>query len=390
MTTTAATARAARRRLLPSRGRLVAVQAALACAATGVAHGGPWGHALTAAGGVLLVLALLRRRGQWGDQRVRQALAREAFSVAPAGATARPRPAEEDLGLVHALLPALDVRAVADRNGPDVGVLADGRGHAAVLEFPGGVLPSLPAGLIADWLAEDRARPAAAQLLVEQFGLPPWDFHYRYQPTVAYRQLPAGRRPVAVRSWLVVRYEPWEAPEAAERRGGGAAGAGAAVVAATARLRARLAAQGAEATPLGPEAARALLRQIGDASGQGRALHDSWAGNTATHCTVTVSLRSQADWTRLLSGLSGCAAERVVAATTLTREGQDVRLRSAVRLVSSVAQHAAAERDRLVQAGLVGPSAADQAAGLLATLPVAHPARTLVEATGFAMTAGDR
>ncbi len=35
-----------------------------------------------------------------------------------------------------------------------------------------------------------------------------------------------------------------------------------------------------------------------------------------------------------------------------------------MRVVSTVAQHAAAERDRLIQSGLVGPPATDQAAAL--------------------------
>ncbi|MET2719051.1 type VII secretion protein EccE [Streptomyces harbinensis] len=369
------------------RARWVALEAGLGAAAAGVAVGGAAGGALIGGGAVTLAGALLRRRGRWADQLVTARLRQDTRQPAPAGDPDPAHPGGTPYGggppdLARTLLPALDITAVTDRNGPPVGVLADGRGHAAVLAFPGGTVPSLPVDLIAHALTEDPARPAAAQVLVEQFGVPPWDFHYRYQPTVAYRQLPSEGRPVAVRAHLVLRYEPLDAPEAAARRGGGAVGGRAAVVAALARLRARLAAQGMPSKPLGPEETAALLRQTGDATGEGRALPGSWAGKAATHCTMTVPVAAAADWARLITALGGCTADRVVTAATLTHD-DGIRVRTAVRLVSTVAQHAAAERDRLIRTGIVGPPAADQRAGLLATLPLAHPARSVWEAAGL-------
>uniref|UniRef100_UPI000CD58464 type VII secretion protein EccE n=2 Tax=unclassified Streptomyces TaxID=2593676 RepID=UPI000CD58464 len=294
-------------------------------------------------------------------------------------------PVTPDLGLVHRLLPSLDVIGVPDRNGPELGMIADGRGSAAVLELPGGALPSLPVGLIAAWLREDPARPAAAQLVVEQFGLPPWDLLYRYQPTLAYRQLPVQGVPVAVRSWLVVRHEPLDAPESVSRRGGGVPGAGSALASATARLRARLAAHGVDATTLGVAELRELLRQTGDVTAGGKALPGCWAGEGATHCTVTADVGSQADWARLLNGLAHSGADRLVTAATVDLDADEPRVRTAVRVVSTVGQHAATERDRLIRGGTVGPPGADQLAGVLATLPVAYPAHALAEATGSAL-----
>ncbi|MFD7509949.1 hypothetical protein ACFV5N_11480, partial [Streptomyces sp. NPDC059853] len=108
------------------------------------------------------------------------------------------------------------------------------------------------------------------------------------------------------------------------------------------------------------------------------------AGKAATHCTMTVPVAAAADWARLITALGGCAADRVVTAATLTHDPEDgIRVRTAVRLVSTVAQHAAAERDRLIRTGVVGPPAEDQRAGLLATLPLAHPARSVWEAAGL-------
>ncbi|TDC72963.1 type VII secretion protein EccE [Streptomyces hainanensis] len=369
------------------RARLVALESGLALLVAGLALHDRRGWALAAAGTLVLAGALLRHRGAFADRRLLGRLRDDAFAPAAPASPASPASGEEGLGLAHTLLPTLDVTEFADRNlpadAPGLGVLSDGRGCAAVLAFPAGTLPGLPAALVREWLDTDPARPAAAQLVVEQFGLPPWDLQYGYRPTVAYRQLPAGPRPVAVRSWLVLRCEGFGTPDAAERRGGGLAGTRAATAAATARVRARLASAGAPTTPLSAPELRDLLRGTGDAAGEGRTLRTSWAGIDFTHCSVAAPVATQDEWSRLLNGLAGCAAERVVAAATLTRDGSALRVLSAVRVVSMMAQHAAAERERLLRAGVLPDTPTDQRAGLLATLPVAHPFRSLVETTGI-------
>jgi type VII secretion protein EccE len=395
--------RARIRRLRFGRARLVALEAGLGGVAAGLAvreAWGGWGYVLVGAGALLALGALVRFRGEWADRRVLARLRRGKLVV-----TSPPETRTRGLGVARTLLPALAVTQVADRNTPTqhgLGVISDGRGHAAVAAFPGGVLPMLPVAIVARWLAEDPVQPAAAQIVVEQFGVPSWDFHHRFQPTVAYRQLPAGGGgPVAARSWLVVRYEPLDAPEATDRRGGGEEGARAAVAAAAARLRARLAAHGAPTTPLDAADVRQLLRQLGDPQPNGRPMASSWAGAAATHATLTASVASQDDWLRLLAGMRACTADRVVAAATLTNggpgvpgpdlgNGEGLRVRTAVRVVSPLAQHATSQRDRLEAAGVTGPPAEDQAAGLLATLPLAYPSRTLDEATGFATLGGTR
>ncbi|WP_338320238.1 type VII secretion protein EccE [Streptomyces lonarensis] len=389
---------AVRRR--PGIGRLVAAQGAVGVTAAGVALANPAGWALAGAGALALLPVLARRNGRWLDESLAHRLPRlhrlhrlhRGGADGPAARATGHRPTaagevpgREDLGLVHRLLPALDVVAVADRNGPELGMVADGRGSAALLELPGGVLPSLPVGLLAQWLREDPAGPAGAQLLVEQFGLPPWDVLYRYRPTLAYRQLPGRGAPTAVRSWLVVRHEPLDAPEAVARRGGGARGAGAALAAATARLRSRLAAAGVAATPLGPERTRAVLRQTGDADGGGGTGPGCWAG-AATHCVATAQVAGPEDWDRLLHGLGRTPADRIlVGAAVEVRDGVP-RVRTVVRLVGAVGEQIAAERDRLVAAGAVGPSPADPRAGVLATLPLAAPGHAAAAVARSALT----
>ncbi|PCG81337.1 hypothetical protein CIB93_35940 [Streptomyces sp. WZ.A104] len=366
------------------RARAVTLQAAVAALLTGVAFGGPTGWTLAGAGTAAGVLALLRRRGQWLDARLLDRLWRGALA-----GDGRRTP-DAALGLASTLLPPLEVAEVGDRNGRAVGVLADGRGHAAVLALPTGVLPSAAVGFLEDWMTRDAARPAAVQLLVEQFGLPSWDFHQRFEPTMAYRQLPALARPVAVRSYLVVRYEPWDAPQVAEARGGGAAGARTALAAATARLAARLERLGVSARTLDAEQVRELLREAGDADGEGRALPDSWAGAHRTHCALAARLEGPEDWNRLLAALTGTGMDRTVAAVTVARTARGTETRAAVRLVSGAAQRAAEGRDRLVSGGAALPLTGAQPAGLVATLPLARPARPLEAATGFAPEADRR
>ncbi|WP_141514629.1 type VII secretion protein EccE [Streptomyces zhaozhouensis] len=356
------------------RGRVAAVQAGLGCAATGVALASPWGYALAGGGAAVLAAALTRVGGDWADRRLLAALGRGDLAAVPAP----PSPADP-WGLAHTVLPALDVVEVADRNGPPLGVLADGRGHAAALALPSGALPALPVGLACAFLAEDPARPAAVQLCVERFAPPPWDAQHRYQPTLAYRQLPVGGAPIALRSVLLARYEPLAAPAAARRRGGGEAGARAAVAAATARLRARLAAGGVPATPLGAPELAGLLRESGDPDGRGRPLAGVWSGESATHALATATVPDQAAWTRLLSLLGGCAADRALACATLTLEPEGPTARVAVRLVSALPQVATAERERLVATGVLDAAPPDPRTGLLATLPVACPAAPLTE-----------
>ncbi|MFW6725087.1 type VII secretion protein EccE [Streptomyces sp. MAR4 CNY-716] len=371
-----------RARARDPRGRWVAAQTGLGVLAAGAGAAGPAGYGLAGAGATLALGALARRRRTWAVGHPLDRLRHRRPSVA-ALPGARRRAAS--LGVVHTLLPALDVTGFADRNlpgGQGLGVLSDGHGHATVAAFPGNALPALPVGIVARWLADDPARPAAAQLVVEQFGVPSWDVHSSYQPTVAYRQLPYGGRRVAVRSWLVVRYEPLAAPVAAARRGGGTSGAHAAVAAAAARLRARLAAAGAPAVALDASAARVLLRQVGDADGRGEQRAEVWAGKSATHRTLTASVTSQDEWFRLLRGASSGRAERVVTAATLTLTGSRLHVRAAVRLVGTAASQVAGPPWLVLGGSVPARPAADQSAGLLATLPLAWPAGDHTPAPG--------
>ncbi|RMI38905.1 hypothetical protein EBN88_15870, partial [Streptomyces triticirhizae] len=158
--------------------------------------------------------------------------------------------------------------------------------------------------------------------------------------------------------------------------------------AATARLRARLAAQGVPSAPLGAAELAALLRESGDPDGRGRPRPGLWSGESATHCLATATVPDQSAWTRLLATLSGSAADRALACATLTAEPEGVAVRVAVRLVSVLPHVATAERDRLTSAGVLDAEPPDPYTALLATLPVACPPGPLTEAAALTSAPG--
>ncbi|MYV60897.1 hypothetical protein GTW37_16835, partial [Streptomyces sp. SID4931] len=141
---------------------------------------------------------------------------------------------------------------------------------------------------------------------------------------------------------------------------------------------------------LDAEQLRELLRDTGDVDGEGKALPDSWAGAHRTHCSLAARLDHPEDWHRLLTALAGTGMDRTVAAVTVARTARGAETRAAVRLVSGAAQRAVEGRDRLITAGAALALTGAQPAGLVATLPLAHPARPLEAATGFAPETGRR
>ncbi|ORT60541.1 type VII secretion protein EccE [Streptomyces sp. CB03238] len=371
-------------RTVVNRGRLVAAEAGLGCVAAGIAVTGLAGYALAAAGTALLTLTVLRIRGRRASGHLLRLLQRDAFATPPPAVPPRTMPR----GLARTLFPALEVTDASDRNGATVGVIHDGRGYAAVLEVPTttGAARISVNGLI-QWLGRDPARPAAVQVVVEQFA-PPGIGHLRhFAPARSYRSMPQTDHPVAARAWLVLRHEPLQAPEVAEARGGAAAGARAGVVAATARLRAALRSDGLTTEPLDAARTARLLDDLGDPSGTGRLHADHWSGTEATHSCLTAHLATQADWGRLLRALAPAEAARVVTALTLSNDGPDTAVRTIVRLVSPRADIAWREHQRLVSQGALHPLTGQQHAGLVATLPLAHPPRSLVDVTGFTIGA---
>jgi type VII secretion protein EccE len=238
-------------------------------AVAGVALMGPFGIALMALGGLTLVGAFLFWQGKWATEHLAARLR------APAPAT-RTQAAGPGLGVIREVLPDLHVVEVTGRGAAPLGVIGDGQGFAAVLELEVAGNLRLDLAALAAQVRADPAELAGFQVLIEQFPLPALDVTERFGPTMVYRRLPTTAVPVLRRVWLVLRHEPLWAPEATERRGGGAAGARTALVAAAARLRVHLVDNGFQVHLLGLAATTELLAGVGDPSQQGRFHADAW------------------------------------------------------------------------------------------------------------------
>ncbi|HTI27207.1 MAG TPA: type VII secretion protein EccE, partial [Kutzneria sp.] len=194
-------------------------------AATGVALMGPFGIALMALGGLTLVGTFLFWQGKWASEQLAITLRAPAARTPINGL---------GLGVIREVLPDLHVVEVTGRGAAPLGVIGDGQGFAAVLELEVAGSLRLDLAKLTRQVQADPAELAGFQVLIEQFPLPALDVTERFGPTMVYRRLPTSAVPVLRRVWLVLRHEPLWAPEATERRGGGAAGARTALMAAAA------------------------------------------------------------------------------------------------------------------------------------------------------------
>jgi type VII secretion protein EccE len=359
-----------------SRGRLVAVEAAAGAVFGGAVLRGAIGWTVVGAGALALLLAVARRHGRWLTDLLATRLRRP---VAPA--TGSPV-----LGAVASVAPRLAVAECTDRNGYPLGVAWDGQGFAAAVELDTATALRLDLGALAARAAADDVRLAGVQVLVEQIRVPALEAA-GFAPTAIYRRLAAPGLPLVRRVWVALRYEPIWAPEAAERRGeGGADGARLAVAAALARLRVQLLGLGMSATPLGAAALTRTLRAVGDPGATGELRRDCWTTPAATHHCLAATVGSAADWAALLGAAAAGLADRTVVSVAADLDGRATRTRAAVRLVTTNPAAAAQARQDLLATGLVHPLPGQQAAGVLATLPLGGGPRPLASAIGWVAT----
>jgi type VII secretion protein EccE len=377
--------RAGGRAVRIGRGRLVAVEAAVGAAVGGAALSGAIGWTALGLAALTLLAAAARRDGRWLTDlladRWRGAAAAGAV-VAPAPEHAAPGRGAAELGAALGVAPRLAVAECADRNGHPLGVAWDGQGFAATVELDTGTPLRLDLGLLAGHAADDDVPLAGVQLLVEQTRVPALEAT-GFAPTAIYRWL-AQDLPLIRRVWVVLRYEPIWAPEAAARRGeGGADGARRALAAALARLRVRLLSHGLAATPLGASALARVLRTVGDPSPAGELRRDSWVTAAGTHHCLAAAVGSTADWAALLAAAAAGPADRAVLSLAVDLDGRATRTRGAVRLVAGNPAAGTQARQRLLETGLATGLPDAQAAGVLATLPLGGGPRPLASAIGW-------
>jgi type VII secretion protein EccE len=370
------TGRGTGQRVRFGRGRLVAVEASAAAVFGGAVLRGPAGWTVVVLGVLALTLAIARRRGRWLTDLI-AARARRTPVAAATGST------NTDLGALTVVAPALTVGECTDRNGYPLGVTWDGQGFSAAVELDAAGPLRIDLGALAAHAATDDVQLAGVQVLVEQVRVPPLEAS-GFGPTAIYRRLAAAEIPLARRVWVALRYEPVWAPDAAERRGeGGADGARLAVAAALARLRVRLLSTGLSATPLDAAAMTRALRAVGDAGPTSELRRDSWATRGGVHQCLAAAVASAADWGSLLAVAAASRADRTVVSLAVDLDGRATRTRAAIRLVTSSPATAAQARQQVLTSALVRPLPGEQAAGVLATLPLGGGPRPLASAIGW-------
>ncbi|MEW1611215.1 MULTISPECIES: type VII secretion protein EccE [unclassified Streptomyces] len=228
-TTLRATTRTGRTR--PLQRRLVIIEAALAVAAVGAALGGAW---LVPAGVLvvlLVLLAVVRRRGRALQDWLSGALtlkARRRAATAPGG------DAEPMLAPVAENVPGFGPHIYVDRDHRTVGMLGDGTFLTAAVrvEASGEALRpafgarSLPLSLLGDALQVDDIALESAQLVQQVRAAPAPHLPQQSVARLSYGPLQDKTGAPALRmTWVAVKLDPELCREAIEARGGGIEGA---------------------------------------------------------------------------------------------------------------------------------------------------------------------
>ncbi|MEU0162971.1 type VII secretion protein EccE [Streptomyces sp. NPDC006261] len=232
-TTLRATARTGRVR--PLRRQLVIIEAALAVAVVGAALGGAW---LVPAGVLvvlLMLLAVVRRRGRALQDWLSSALMLKARQRAAApGADAEPM-----LAPVAENVPGFGPHIYVDRDHRTVGMLGDGTFLTAAVrvEASGEALRpafgarSLPLSLLGDALRVDDIVLESAQLVQQVRAAPAPHLPQQSVARLSYAPLQDKTGAPALRmTWVAVKLDPELCREAIEARGGGLEGAQRALV----------------------------------------------------------------------------------------------------------------------------------------------------------------
>ncbi|MGA5473439.1 type VII secretion protein EccE [Streptomyces arboris] len=227
-TTLRATARTGRVR--PLRRQLVIIEAALAVAVVGAALGGAWMVPAGVLVVLLVLLAVVRRRGRALQDWVSGALMLKSRRRAAApGADAEPM-----LAPVAENVPGFGPHIYVDRDHRTVGMLGDGTFLTAAVrvEASGEALRpafgarSLPLSLLGDALRVDDIVLESAQLVQQVRAAPAPHLPQQSVARLSYAPLQDKTGAPALRmTWVAVKLDPELCREAIEARGGGLEGA---------------------------------------------------------------------------------------------------------------------------------------------------------------------
>ncbi|MFD5899504.1 MULTISPECIES: type VII secretion protein EccE [unclassified Streptomyces] len=211
--------------------QLVLVEVALALAAAGVALGGLWMVPTIAAASVLVLFAVLRRRGHAVQDWLSTVLSLRARERAAGPAAVDVDPS---LAPVAEAVPALRPYTYVDRDRRTVGMLGDGSFLTAVVrvEASGSALRpafgarALPLSLLGGALEVDDIKLESVQLVQQVRSAPAPHLPQQSVARLSYVPLQEKTGAPALRlTWVAVKLDPELCREAVDARGGGVEGA---------------------------------------------------------------------------------------------------------------------------------------------------------------------
>ncbi|MFF3321123.1 type VII secretion protein EccE [Streptomyces sp. NPDC002889] len=239
--------------------QLVLVEAALGLAAVGVALGGLWLVPTCAVASVLVLLAVIRRRGH-----ALQDWTSTAFALRSRRRRAEPAGADVDPSLapVAESVPGFGPFTYVDRNRRTVGMLGDGSFLTAVVrvEASGSALRpafgarALPLSLLGSALEVDDIVLESVQLVQQVRSAPAPHLPQQSVARLSYAPLQERTGAPALRlTWVAVKLDPELCREAVEARGGGVEGAQRCLVRAADHVASRITGAGFQAVVLDQE-----------------------------------------------------------------------------------------------------------------------------------------
>ncbi|MGW7357424.1 type VII secretion protein EccE [Streptomyces sp. NPDC054802] len=211
--------------------QLVLVEAGLALAAVGVALGGLWLIPTCSVASVLVLLAVIRRRGHALPDWLATVVALRSRKRASA-----PSAADVDASLAPVVegVPGIRPFPYVDRERRTVGMLGDGTFLTAVVRVeasgaalrPASGARALPLSLLGDALEVDDIALESAQLVQQVRSAPAPHLPQQSVARLSYAPLQERTGAPALRmTWVAVKLDPELCREAIEARGGGVPGA---------------------------------------------------------------------------------------------------------------------------------------------------------------------
>ncbi|WP_435859262.1 type VII secretion protein EccE [Streptomyces neyagawaensis] len=352
---------------------------------------------------LLVLLAVVRRRGRSLPEWL--ATARALKARQKKAATSAIRPGTEP-GLAPAVEcdPSLRTYAYGGRERRPVGIIGDGTFVTAVLQVEADVTAlraersrrPLPLGLVRDALEVDGIRLEGAQVVLHTQPAPAIHLPQQSVAVSNYAPLQARTGAPAVRiTWIALKLDPELCPEAVAMRGGGLVGAQKCVVRVADHLASRLTGAGFRATVLDEEELIAAIAtsacanplvtaEAGRTDTPQRRTEESgrsWRCDNRRHTTYWVRRWPQLggqgpSLPRLVGALTAAPALATTFSLTLARgERQDVTLTGHLRVTGRSDDELVAARRALEHAAReTGTGLArldrEQLPGVLATLPL--------------------